>query len=574
MKSNDIIVLGITDGHNAGACLIKNGKLEYSISEERLSRIKNEPGFPEKAIKKILEISQIPIENITIVALAGKFSHKKEFYSNWNWYKTGLEDQRKSNDKKNDWEFMVNNRLEERKNMIQKMLNISPEKITVVEHHLCHAAAAYFGSPWNKNEKILILTCDGSGDGLCATVSIGENGKLTRISETKNNASLGKIYSRITLLLGMKPWEHEYKIMGLAPYAEEQGVNRAYNILNKLIGVPDDSIVFHKKTELSTNYCYEYLKTELENYRFDWIAGGVQRLTEELIVKWVKNVIKKTGIKKIACGGGIFMNVKTNMLLSEIDDVEEIFIFPSGGDESLAIGAAYLAYANYLEQFGDRIKIQPLDTLYLGDEFSNEDIEKSITDSDLDEKYSIEYIEDIEQVVGELLAEGNIIARFNGKMEWGARALGNRSILANPSKFDTVREINFAIKQRDFWMPFAPSILSEKQSKIIENPKNLKAQYMVMAFKTKEFAHKNLISAIHPYDFTARPQLLEKDHNSEYHDIITKFDKLTGIPGILNTSFNLHGEPIVHSPKDAISTLKNSGLKFLAIGSFLIRKNR
>ena len=158
-------------------------------------------------------------------------------------------------------------------------------------------------------------------------------------------------------------------------------------------------------------------------------------------------------------------------------------------------------------------------------------------------------------------------------MEWGARSLGNRSILADPSSFDTIKEINFAIKQRDFWMPFAPSIISEKQEEFIENPKKIKAPYMVMGFHTKERAQKELVSAIHSYDFTARPQLLEKEFNPSYYNLINNFEKHTGIPALLNTSFNLHGYPIVCTPTDAINTLKNSGLKHLTIGNYLISKN-
>jgi len=572
LSSNNVLVLGITDGHNAGACLIKNGVVLSAISEERLSRIKNEAGYPKNAIKKVLELAQIEPEDITIIALAGKFSHKKEFYSRWNWYKVGKEEQEKSKQNKNQMSQIIESRLNERKNDIIKDLNISEQKIVVVEHHLSHAASAYYASPWINSDKVLVLTCDGSGDGLCSTVSIGESGKISRIGETKNNASVGKIYSRITLLLGMKPWEHEYKIMGLAPYADENGVKKSYDVLEKLIEIPGDSIEFKTKTDLSTNYCYNYLKTELENHRFDWIAGGIQKLTEEIIVKWVKNAIKKTGLKKIVCAGGVFMNVKANMKISELEEVEDIFVFPSGGDESLAIGAALNAYAEYVREIGESVNTQALGQIYLGPEFSNEEIEDAIKSAQLDSRYSVENIQDIDEFTAETLAKGDIVARFSGRMEWGARALGNRSILADPSGFEKIREINLAIKQRDFWMPFAPSIISEKQDELISNPKNLKAPYMVMGFNTKERSQKDLISAIHAYDFTARPQLLEKEYNENYYNLITRFDEIVGIPAVLNTSFNLHGSPIVCKPMDAIDTLQKSGLRCLAIGNYFIRK--
>jgi len=568
---NDIIILGITDGHNAGACLLRNGKIEFAISEERISRIKNEAGYPKLAIEKILELSNVKVEEIYSVSLAGKFSHEKKFYSNWDWYKVGFENQLEDSKKGNKINF--ENQLNIRKKMITNHLDINEEKINVVEHHLAHAASAYLASPWINDEEILVLTCDGSGDGISATVNIGQNGKITRIAKTENKASLGKIYSRITLLLGMKPWEHEYKIMGLAPYADEVGVKKSKKVLDELLQVEESSLEFSLKSKLSMNYCYEFLKTRLENHRFDWIAGGIQQLTEELLKKWVINALKKTGCRKIVCAGGVFMNVKANMHLSELEIVDDIFIFPSGGDESLAIGSAMYTYSEIIKETNEKLHMQSLGPLYLGMEFTNSEIENEINENELIEGFSVENSKDIEKYTAELLAKGEIVARFNNRMEWGARSLGNRSILADPSNFDTIREINLAIKQRDFWMPFAPSIISEKQDEFIENPKGIKAPYMVMGFHTKERAQKELTSAIHSYDFTARPQLLEKEFNPSYYELISNFEKNTGIPALLNTSFNLHGFPIVCSPTDAINTLKNSGLKHLAIGNYLISKN-
>ena len=568
-SSNDVTVLGICDGHNSGACLLRNGSVIAAISEERLSRVKNDAGYPRMAVKKVLELTDTQTENIDLIALAGKFSHRKDFYSNWDWYKVGYNEQLEYDANKNKKEQMVKERLAERKAEILKNLNIAENKIVVVEHHLAHAASAYYGSPW-VNERVLVLTCDGSGDGICATVNLGDSGQLSRISQTENHASIGKIYSRITLLLGMKPWEHEYKIMGLAPYADEKGVLKSYSVLNKLLEIQDGSITFITKSNLSTNFCYQYLKTELENHRFDWIAGAVQKLTEDLLIKWIRNAIKNTGIRKLVCAGGVFMNVKANMLILEMDEVDSLFIFPSGGDESLAIGAAYNVYADYLSKIGQKINTAPISSVYFGPSYSNEEIEESI--KSLDDNYTVEHYDDISEYVAESLVKGDIIARFNERMEFGARALGNRSILADPSKYEKVREINMAIKQRDFWMPFAPTILSEKQDDVIINSKYAKAPFMTLAFRTKERAHKELLSAIHPYDFTARPQVLEKQHNTSYHELITQFYKLTGIPAVLNTSFNLHGEPIVCSPLDAIQTLQNSGLQCLAIGNYFIRK--
>ena len=297
----------------------------------------------------------------------------------------------------------------------------------------------------------------------------------------------------------------------------------------------------------------------------------IDLFTEDLLLKWIKNAIKETGIHKIACAGGVFMNVKANMRIMEMDEVDDIFIFPSCGDESLAIGAAYSVYADHILSI-KKYSRTPLDSIYFGPEYSMEEIEGDIK-NELDESYSIERITDMPKYIAEKLADGEILARFDERMEFGQRSLGNRSILANPSSYDTIREINMAIKQRDFWMPFAPSILDERQNDVIINPKKISAPYMIMAFRINDNIRKNFSAAIHPYDFTARPQILKKSFNINYHKLITEFDKITGIPGVLNTSFNLHGDPIVCSPSDAIKTLKKSGLKHLAIGSFFISKN-
>ena len=573
---NDVLVLGITDSHTAGACLLRNGKIEYAISEERITRNKSEAGYPKLAVEKILQLASVEPEEIQLVALAGKYSHEKKFYSNWDWYKVGYEDQLKAEQGKDDNKINLEDRLNDRKKAIVNHLKIDERKILVVEHHLAHAASAYLASPWINDEQVLILTCDGSGDGICATVNIGESGRITRIAETKNNASLGKIYSRITLLLGMKPWEHEYKIMGLAPYADETGVAKSKRVLDEMLEVRESSLEFSMKSKLSMNYSYSFLKTRLENHRFDWIAGGIQQLTEELLRRWVTNAARKTGCKKIVCAGGVFMNVKANMRISELDLIDEIFIFPSGGDESLAIGAAMYAYSDILDKIGQRICLEPLGPIYLGMEFSDSEIEEEMRKhAGFEKEFSVHdnSKEGNEGHIAELLAEGEIVARFKDRMEWGARSLGNRSILADPSSFEKVRDINLAIKQRDFWMPFAPSVIAEEQHKYIENPKRIKAPYMVMGFHTKERAQTELASAIHSYDFTARPQILEKEHNISYYNLIKNFERRTGIAALLNTSFNLHGYPIVCTPENAINTLKKSGLKHLAIGNYLLSKN-
>lgn len=555
-----MLIIGIHDGHNATAALLKDGEIVAAISEERLSRIKNDPGYPKRAVDKVLEISNLSAGDIDYVALATNFLHPREFYQSWDWYKKSYDDQISEEQTSNQKEQYFTKRLRERKATIIKHLGISEDKIKVVEHHLAHASAAYYGSGFG--EDALVLTLDGSGDGVCATVNVIKNSKIKRIAETPNSASIGKIYSRITYLLGMKPWEHEFKITGLAPYADKEGVKKSYDIIKTLIRIDNASLEF-KNAGLSTNYCYSFLHKNLENHRFDWIAGAIQQLTEEVVIKWVKNAMKHTGKKKIVCGGGVFMNVKVNMLLCDI--VDDLFVFPSCGDESLAIGAAYNVYPG----FNGNTKTHALDNIYIGNETTDDDIFVCHPNQ---VGLFTEYTDDGNSEIARLLASGEIVARFNGQMEWGARALGNRSILANPSDINKVKELNTMIKRRDFWMPFTPTILYERQHDYLINPKCIESPYMLIAFRTTELAKKELAAAIHPYDYTVRPQILKREANTSYYDLIKKFEELTGIGAVLNTSFNIHGEPIVCSLEDAISTFKRSGLNFLAIGNYLIEK--
>lgn len=391
-----------------------------------------------------------------------------------------------------------------------------------------------------------------------------------------NSCSLAALYADVTLHLGMKMIEHEYKVMGLAPYADIVGVEKVYKeVFRELFEISSNLGI---RTKLPSEYFYEYLKEKLFEkhlrerrslYRFDWVAGAVQRLTEEVLVEWVKKAVTKTGQDKVALGGGVFLNVKANMGIMYRTPVSRLYICPSGGDESTAIGAAYWGYKFLC---GERAKTKPLTHLYLGPSYTEAEVEESLKKWKPRKKYEVNRVKDMEGFIVELLSKGKIVARFKEKMEFGARALGNRSILADPSNFDLVRELNEQIKQRDFWMPFAPAILAERQHEYLINSKEIKAPYMVLAFKTTPLAWKELKAAIHPYDKTCRPQVLEKEWNESYYRLIKEFEKLTGIGAVLNTSFNLHGEPIVCSPDDALGTFENSGLRYLALEDYLIAK--
>jgi carbamoyltransferase len=278
------------------------------------------------------------------------------------------------------------------------------------------------------------------------------------------------------------------------------------------------------------------------------------------------------GGERLALGGGVFMNVKANMLLAGEEWVRELFAFPSCGDESNAVGAAYLAYLQLCARGGVEPRWSPFGPAYLGPAVTAEEVEAVIRSRDLATRYAVSEHERIEEKIADLLVSDGVVARCHGRMEFGARALGNRSILANPSDHRVVSLINRMIKNRDFWMPFAPTILREREADYLVNPKGLASPYMMLAFATNPKRRDEIAAAIHPHDATARAHILDEAWNPGYHRVIREFEGRTGIGAVLNTSYNLHGEPLVCSAADAVDTFERSGLPHLALDRFLISK--
>ena len=576
-----VYVLGIHDGHTATAALIKDGKIICAVSEERFTNFKNQPGLPKNSINFCLDFAKISPSDLDLVVLASihtpptfvtyvdtktrslyyilKKSKNVVYKFPQNMYESIF---------KKVSPFIYKKTKTARIKSVSNFLKIPEEKINVVEHHTAHAYTAYYGSGYIKDdEEFLIFTLDGEGDGVSATVNIANRNGIKRIAQTSNYASIGLLYLETTRYLGMKPLEHEYKVMGLAPYAPINYVKSVYNEIKELINV-DDSLTFSSKRG-SREY-FNYIKSKFYLKRFDTIAGAIQKMTEDLVTKWIKLAIKKTNIRNIALAGGVFMNVKLNLAISKLKEVNRMFIFPSCGDESLAIGAAYWGYNQLTKEEPENLK-----DLYLGPSYTSSEVKKFIDENKVNLKYHVENLSEsqLTKRIAELLLEGKVIALLQGRMEWGARALGNRSILANPTNPKIVKDINLRIKKRDFWMPFAPSILDSREKDYIINPKKIPAPYMILAFDTTDEGKEKLGAAIHPYDFTTRPQIVYKKWNEKYWRMIKEFEKVSGIGAVLNTSFNLHGYPIVNSPKDALFTFENSGLEYLVIDNFLISKS-
>ncbi len=577
-----MIHIGVCYGHNATVAVIRDGVLVFCQSEERLNRIKNSTGFPaltlEHVYKHVVDREEVRSATLFQKSVFGYLHLKHQGFRSYQYgdyldaslIRKGFRERLLKT--RFGWQIKkmrINARernrrfKEEAHEYFSRSLGLSPVQVNYIDHHLSHAYSTLPGiQSWGK---ALIFTLDAVGDWTCATVNRYEDGALQVLSTTEHDNSLGYYYASTTSILGMKAGEHEFKVMGLAPYANRNYFEPILKSLESLIKVTDDG---RWASEVNPVRLREELERIYRYRRFDNIAGAIQQLTEELILKWVHYWIERTGINDIAVSGGVFMNVKACQRLAESKTVGRLFIMPSAADESTAIGAA--VWGNITND--PHSTLAPLQDLYLGMEFSDSAIEEAIRETGASGRYDINIPENINKEIGRLIAENEVVARCSGRMEFGARALGNRSILANPSYMQNLTFINDAIKSRDFWMPFTPSILEEDMPRYIVNHDRIFAPYMCITFDTTAEARKDLIAAIHPRDFTARPQCVKEDWNPDYYEIISTFKKLTGVGGVLNTSFNLHGEPNVCSPTDAIQTVDRSGLRHLAMGKFRLTK--
>ncbi len=568
------VIVAVHDGHNASACLLQHGHLRMALQEERLSRVKNESDFPSRAVSRILHECGVAAPEVGAFVFSSRHmpwnKDRESLVGEYRRSAAAATRARRALKYTPLYPWVRRRRWQERQARAVA-LGFAPSAMQALDHHVSHAATAYFGSPWWRQEPVLVLTNDAGGDDLCATVSIGRDGALQRLAAVPVSESLGYVYSMVTCLLGMVPEEHEYKLMGMAPYSgrdKHARLRDRFRALFEFTGT--GGLAWRRRPGCpATQYSYAYFHRMLECERFDWVCGGLQEFCEDMLVEWVRNAIRATGIHKLALGGGVFMNVKANQRIMQMPEVEGIFVAPSCGDESNCLGAAFATYHRQRRQHPELPELEPLGPVTLGPKFDDAAIAAALAAGD----HAYRRMDDIEMVTAGLLARGEVVARFDGPMEFGARALGNRSILANPSRLDAVRVINAMIKCRDFWMPFAASLLPERADDYLVNPKGVAAPYMIMCFDTVPERRAELAAASHPCDHTVRPQIINASWSPGYHRLLRHFEALTGIGGVLNTSFNLHGFPVVCSPGEAMAVFHDSGLRHLAIGNFLVSKD-
>ncbi len=585
-----MIILGINDAHDASACLIKNGKLVFAIQEERLTRIKNMGGFPIFSVKKILKKFNLKKSDIDYVAIATKrivhtnlfnvpvsFSVSDYLKMHEKYYYPTLYKKRKiriSNVFK-DFKFITNDfypmkkipfvttseisstKIDDlkklRKEIICDFFEKSEDQVIFYDHHKCHTFhGLYTQSIATDLNRIILATSDGGGDGTYDSVSIFEKGKLTLLSQSRTSL-IGKIYSQITLLLGMNPHRHLYKVMGLAPYAQEYYKKGPREVFCNSLVV--QGLTF-KKNKNMKDYFF-YFKEKLKPFRFDGIAGGLQDFTEKRLSEWFLEMYKVTNCNNFIFTGGVANNVKANKMIAENNFVKNFYVPPGPGDEGLSIGAAFCCL---YEKNHRKFSYIPLTNAFLSDKPTTKDLKIFESDSLIKSKFK--KIKNCSlSKVAKIIRKGEIVGLFEGKMEFGSRALGHRSFIADPSNLETLRKLNDLIKKRDFWMPFTPSIIDRDIKKYIKNKKNIDTNFMTICFDSTKKARIDLIATLHPYDHTIRPQIVKKKTCKYYYNLIEEFRKISGIGALLNTSLNIHEKPIIYKPVEIIKELlKNSSI--------------
>ena len=557
--------------HDSAAALLKDGHVIAAVEEERFSRKKFDDGFPNMAIEWCLKEAGITTKEIKSVAFYDKPVLKFERLLD-NYIAVAPRGMFSFLDVIPKW---IHKRLWIKKDIKNHLKGFKGD-IIFPEHHMSHAAHAFYTSPF---EESAVLTVDGVGEWTTTSFGIAKNNSINLTNDMRWPHSLGLFYSAFTYFLGFQVNEGEYKLMGLSAY----GKPKYYElILNNLIDVKDDgSIHLNMKyfaftydkvmTNKKFSQLFEILPRErnevMKQIHFD-MAASVQKVLEDIILKIANHIHEKTGMKNLCFGGGVALNGVANYRLLKEGPFDNIYIPPSPGDAGSAIGCAqYLYYIHHNNQKNisqsnsQRIR----ENVYVGPEYTNQEIKKILDLKNI--SYKILDEKELLQNTAKLISEGNIIGWYQGKMEWGPRALGNRSILADPRDKKMKDILNDKIKHRESFRPFAPSIMEEYVSDYFEM--DIPSPYMLMVAKIKQ---PEKIPAVTHVDGTGRLQSVSKDANRLYYDLINEFYKITGVPVIINTSMNVMGEPIVNTPEQALNMLTKTDMDYVVLGNHIISK--
>lgn len=594
-------ILGISAYyHDAAACLIQNGDITAAAQEERFTRKKHDARFPKEAIKYCLKAGNISIEQIDYVVFYDKpflkFERLLETYlafapKGFKNFATALP-------------IWLKEKLFQKNELLKEIAKLSDKeikwgkKLLFSEHHLSHAASAFFPSPF---DEAAVLTMDGVGEWTTTSLAIGSKNQLSVHKEIFFPHSIGLLYSAITYYTGFKVNSGEYKVMGLAPYGK---AIYADLIKNHLIDIKEDGSF---NLDMSYfNYCTGLTMTStkfhdlfggpprqpespLGQKEMD-LAASIQAVTEEIVIKLARNIRETTGQKNLCLAGGVALNCVANGKLLRENIFENIWIQPAAGDAGGALGAALAAHHIMLKK--PRNNSPTADAMkgtYLGPSFTNEEVIKDLTDQQA--VFTVHSEAEITSLTAQYLADGKAIGWMNGRMEFGPRSLGSRSIIADARSPAMQKLLNLKVKYRESFRPFAPSVLSEKVSEwfdidtqspymlLVADVVNSKRKEMSAA-ENKLFGIEKLnipkseIPAVTHVDYSARIQTVHRETNPRYHSLIREFERLTGCPVLVNTSFNVRGEPIVCSAKDAFRCLMGTELDALVIGNILVEKSK
>jgi carbamoyltransferase len=582
--------------HDAAAVLLKDGVLVAAAEEERFTRIKHDFDFPENAIRFCLDFEGISSKELDYVIFYEKPFLKFErilmtsfqgFPKSWKAFREAMI----------AW---LGDKLWV-KSLIKDRLKIEEKKILFGEHHLSHAASAFYPSPFGKSA---IMTVDGVGEWASATMGMGEGNNVKILKEIRFPHSLGLLYSAFTAFLGFKVNNGEYKVMGMAPYGRPKYIDKIYD---NLIHVASDGsfwmnmdyFSYHKSDEQTFNSRFEslfgeprpkemnfftsntrypsYFGEKPSNYKelcrknehYADIAASIQKVTEEILLRLAQSLYEETGISNLCIAGGVGLNSVANGRILRETPFTQLFIQPAAGDSGGALGAALHAYHSLL----GKPRHFTLEHAYWGKSYSETDIRSFLEEENIQHEYIQDDDKLIDRVVEDLVA-GKVVGWFQGRFEWGPRALGNRSILADPRSEEMKDLVNIKIKFREPFRPFAPVILEEHAKEFFDTEDDITKQYparymlLVLPFMKDK---ANSINAVNHMG-TGRLQTIREEWNPRYYRIIKRFGEETDVPVLLNTSFNLRGEPIVNTPKNAYNTFSKSGIDALVLENYLIRK--
>jgi carbamoyltransferase len=589
------VILGISAFfHDSAAALIStSGEILGAIEEEKFSRIKHDNRFPMLSIKYLLHQNQINSSDISeIVYYENPNLKQKRIFSSFSstfprYFSTFNEALKSDAWKKGSIE-----------KLIRKKLNYNGT-ITFTEHHLSHAASTFFASPY---KEAAVLTIDGVGEFTTTLIAHGNLDGITKLSEIHFPNSLGMLYSSFTYYCGFKVNSGEYKLMGLAPYGKPKYVNL---IKDNLIEIANDGSYSINQKYFEYEFGRKMINSsfvdlfsrsprnpnEPLNSFYQDVAASIQVVTNEVVVGLAKQAKKLTGVNDLCLAGGVALNCVSNSVIEEAQIFDNIWIQPAAGDAGGALGAAFMAKSFNSEKIisAKQPEKSPIYSTYLGPAYTNDQLYKFLTDNKL--KFIFFEDQNLVQKVAENISQGKIVGWFQGKAEFGPRALGNRSILGDPRNPKMQKLMNLKIKFRESFRPFAPTILSEKTSEWFQYsngiPYNNDSPYMLKIAYLKEnkrntFKVSNALTnseeilsqipAVTHLDYSSRIQTLNRNQNPLFYDLIKNFEHITGVPILINTSFNVRGEPIVLTPQDAWNCFLNTEIDILVLGNYYIEK--